>query len=75
MSRAIHIDGVEYPYRVRRYHVVVRCPDGSQLKCSTSQPLGLSPCEIGRAVWKDAEYPVTPSMVKEWVLTELGCKQ
>ena len=68
MSRAIHIDGLEYPYKVTRSGVKVRTPDGKSLYFDMTEVTGWTNDDLERAAWKRYLPPVTPRRVKELVL-------
>ena len=65
MSRAVHIDGVEYPYKVNGAGVRIRMPDRKCVFIDTEEFTGQSPDEQERAQWKGYVTPITPAMIKE----------
>ena len=75
MSRAIHIDGKEYPYKVfKSTNIVVKCPDGNKLYIESSTLTGMTPADIERGIYKKW-FRITPSMIKEFVMKLMEGKE
>lgn len=68
MSKAVHIDGVRYPYKVGTTTVVIKTPHGkiypSFLDILNSGGANWTWYTVERAIWKGHSPSVTPSLVK-----------
>jgi len=67
MSKAIHIDGQEYPYKVFRSGVKIRLQNGKYLFVSMTDLTGWSWDGLEKAGWGGYTPPIKPSDVKEWL--------
>lgn len=68
MSRAVHIDGAEYPYKITKSGVKVRTPEGKSMYFDMTEVTGWTNDALERADWKGYWPPVTPRRVKELVI-------
>lgn len=70
MSRAVHIDGKEYLYKVGRFKIVIRMPNGKSIK--------LDPFEVSQYTdhysWerdlckRHACAGITPGLIKKYLI-------
>ena len=68
MSKAVHINGVEYTYKVHSRGVKVRWAGGSMFAWMTDLT-GWSSDDLERAKWKGCPLPqVTPSLIKQYII-------
>jgi len=75
MSRAVHIYGVEYPYKIHSAGMVVRLPTGKSIYVSMEKLIGWDSNALERARWKRYLPPVKPSDVKRWMIDNLPSLQ
>ena len=71
MSKAVHINGQEYPYKVSRAGVRWYTPDGKPHFVNMSELTGWTNDALERANWKGYPPAVKPSDVKEYLIKKL----
>jgi hypothetical protein len=68
MSRAVHIDGVEYPYQIRNASVRIYFPNGKSIHVGAPTILGTTYDIFERGQYKcTSDGMVTPSLVKQYL--------
>lgn len=80
MSRAVHIDGIEYPYKVGITTVTIETPNGkiypSWLDILNIEGDNWTWNEIERAFWKPWPQPmITPKLIKLYLEKVLSRKE
>jgi len=70
MSRAVHIKGVEYCYKIGKSNVVVRLPSGKQVHGRFSAVTGLTWDEI-EEMDGNGSFTISPAQVKSWLIKRL----
>lgn len=69
MSKAIHINGVEYPYKVSSVGVKIQLPNNKKHYVDMSTLTGWTWNALERVKWKGGLGPaVTPSDIKEYII-------
>ena len=73
LPRQLNIGEEVWTWEMKRTTILIRSPEGKKFVVKQNVLCGVTPDEIGRALWKksDRNYRMTPGRIKEYILSHL----